>query len=119
MRLGILTALAMTAIFGLILVGCGSERVDEAGDRAAAVSRPEPSPTPAPTPTAAVALELKLEVDAIPSRIQAPGPRRDLVGITGWHNTGPFTLEEQARPGGHDQVSGPSPATTASTPCPT
>ena len=100
MKPGIMTVLALTAmlaIFGLIAAGCGSEDLDEAGDQAVAAvpqpPTPTAEPTPAPTPTAAVALE----VNSKWTRYMDPGvhPAPELAGITGWHNTGPFTLEDK------------------------
>lgn len=93
MRPGIPAALALTAMLaalGLILAGCGSERADEADDQAAAVSRPEPSPTAAPTPVV-------VEVNSKWTQYAEPGvrPAPELAGITGWHNTDPFTLEDK------------------------
>ena len=94
MRPGIPAVLALTTILmGLIVAGCGSDGADETDRRAAAVSRPEPSPTAASTPTVPAAVE----VDSKWTRYMEPGarPAPELAGITGWHNTAPFTLEDK------------------------
>ena len=95
--LTILALAAMLAVFGLIVAGCGSESADESDAQpAAAISQPPTptvAPTPAPTPTEAAALELNSRW----TQYMDPGirPAPELEGITGWHNTAPFTLEDK------------------------
>ncbi len=97
----------MMAMFALIAAGCGSGSEGETDDQAvSAVSQP-PAPTaaptaPAPTPTVTVAKDTTqatevVEMNSKWTRYMDPGvrPAPELAGITGWHNTGPFTLEEK------------------------
>ena len=94
MRPGIPAVLALTTILmGLIVAGCGPDGADETDGQAAAVSQTEPSPTAASTPTVPAAVE----VDSKWTRYMEPGarPAPELAGITGWHNTAPFTLEDK------------------------
>ena len=87
--LALLALTAMLATLGPVLAGCGSERAYEAGDQAASTVS-EPSPTAVPTPVA-------VELNSKWTQYVEPGvrPAPELAGITGWHNTGPFTLEDK------------------------
>ena len=90
--LTVLALAAMVAVFGMVVAGCGSDSSVETEDQPAAVSQPS-TPTAAPAPTEAVALEL----DSKWTKYMDPGaqPAPELEGVTGWHNTAPFTLEDK------------------------
>ena len=100
MRPGIPTLLALTgmlAIFGLIVAGCGSDSPSETDEQpVAAVSQP-PTPTAVPTPAPAPTVAVALEMNSKWTKYMDPGsqPAPELAGITGWHNTSPFTLEDK------------------------
>jgi thiol-disulfide isomerase/thioredoxin len=95
--LTVLALVAMVAVFGMIITGCGSDNSSEIEEQPAAAVPQPPTPTvaatPAPAPTEAVALELNSKR----TKYMDPGVQLapDLAGITGWHNTAPFTLEDK------------------------
>ena len=101
MKPRIRTAIALTAtlaVFCLMVVACGSDSGGETDGEpaAAAVSQPPtptPVPAPEPTPTAAVALEIDSKWTQYMDAGTRPAP--ELEGITGWHNTEPFSLEDK------------------------